>query len=264
MRTLLLGFALCFLSLAAHAQTRSVVVVNTPDGFVLTDVSDSPLEDGVSAVLLSAPDDGARGWLLQSLQPGDTPAEVLASRRDGAEVRAHHQMALALQRDGADRHRIVSEYHRARRARQRDAMEMLDGSDLVGDGEILEIVDEAEGLGAGEILTVPARQRLRGDRAVLRSIEVEDRTPRSVRYALSARLLQALSLDDPLVTAFVGDDALRGLEVTETGGATHLEVVFAFDDAEDWKAWMEASAETLRTLDARAEDASVRMKIDVR
>ena len=263
MRVLVLCFTLGFLSLTAHAQTRSVLVKNTPDGIVLADVPDGPLEDGVSAILLSAPDDGARGWVMRSLQPGENPAEVLAHQRDGAEVRAHHQMALALQRDGADRHRIISDYHRARLARQRDVIEILD-DDTVGDGEIVEVTDGAEVLGSGQVQDVLTSLRARGERAILRSIEVADAAPRSVRYEVSARLPDALDLDDPLVAAFANDDALRGLEVTETGGATHLDVVFAFDDAEDWKAWMEASAETLRRLDARAEDASLRMKIDVR
>ena len=77
MRTL--SLLLLLLPFASSAQPHSAVVKHTPDGFVIVDVSDTPVTDA-SAVLLTARADGAQAWSIRVLRPDETPSEVLASR----------------------------------------------------------------------------------------------------------------------------------------------------------------------------------------
>ncbi|MGB3541652.1 hypothetical protein [Rubrivirga sp.] len=75
MRALLL--ALLF-STATAAQTESVVVTITPDGYTLATVSDEPV-DSDRALLLTYTEEGT--WLSRVLSPDDVPSEVMARRR---------------------------------------------------------------------------------------------------------------------------------------------------------------------------------------
>lgn len=247
MRALTFLLALAFTLTAAHAQTKAAVITSTPDGFVLSDVSDAPVE-GHSSVLLVAPESGSVGWVMQTLQPGERPSDALAS---GIERREHHEMALAFQRDGTDRHRTIAAYHRARLARRDAARAETDEVEIIEDAEVV-----------GEITDESVEYRLSEPRAILQRIERG--TSRSVRFEVVARTDRALDLRDPLVATLAEDDALSGLQVRTTGGITHVEVVFAFETVGDWEAWTETHADTLDAIRDRATDDSLGLKLDIR
>lgn len=242
---------------STQAQTRSVLVKHTPDGFVLADVPDAPLAGSDSAVLLTAPADGSGGWTMRTLRPGENPSDALvALRGDVTEVRAHHEMALALQREGADRSRILHDYHRDRIARRRAQ------TDDIGAGEIIQILDDADVRG-GESLDAEVTRLTNTARGLLRSIQVSDRGPLAVRHELTAELDEALGLDDPIVAALVADEALYSLDISDSGDRTSIEIVFGFETQGAWEAWLSqpASTEALLTLRERATDSKVRTHV---
>ena len=236
MRALLILFALT-LSTTAFAQTRSVVVLNTPDGFELRDPSDVSTIDG-PAILLSAPQDGSGGWVMVTLDPGDEPTEVLAQRENG--LLSHHRMALRLQQEGADRHRIISRHHRARLGLQPTDRPSEVMEELIRDGEIIDVAPRVS------------------------RIEVQRETAPSVRFEVDAALRQNLDVSDPLVTALAEDDALGALNVRATDGQTRLGVTLKFETVAGWRSWMDANAETLRLLRERADGNVLGMKLDIR
>lgn len=238
MRHVLILLALVCVANAASAQTRSVVVTNTGDGFVLSEVTDTPILDE-SAILLTAPADGSSGWAMLALSPGDSPADELARV---VERNAHPQMALDLHREGADRHGVVARYHRERMERQRSAV------DLTDDGDLMEEVEFQVG----------------DARPTLHRIRVARAAAPSVRFEIQAQIEQALDVSDPLVATLADDAALGSLDVRVVGDQAHLGIVFEFDGVDDWRAWMDANAETLGLLRERAEEDTLGLKLDIR
>ena len=108
MTRLALLAAILLVSAATSAQTESVVVAFTDDGYTLSTISDTPVEEA-GAVLLTHTDSGA--WLSRMLKTGDVPAEALASRSPARFRPASGMRAARARRadDGPREVRIVPE-----------------------------------------------------------------------------------------------------------------------------------------------------------